>query len=695
MELLSPAGSFAAVRAAVLNGADAVYFGFGDYNARRNAKNLTEDEAKQAISFCRTRGVKTYITLNTLMTDRELIKAEKYVKLMNEEGADAVIVQDLGLARLIKMVAPDLPMHASTQTSVHSLDGVIAAEKLGFSRVVLARELPLTEIEMISKNASIETEVFIHGALCMCYSGQCYMSSVIGQRSGNRGLCAQPCRLQYSFFGEAPDYHLSLKDLSLAGHLQELKDAGVSCLKIEGRMKREEYTAICTSIYAKALKEEREPNRMEIGQLVTAFSRDGFTDGYLTNKKGNWMFGVKSEAPPKEEKVLYHEAKNSYAPDKEISRVVLNFSFVARKGKKVLLACEDENGNNHIAEAPPAEIAVNRWTTITDIEGSLKKTGGTIFTPGNISAHIDDGLVVPLSAINSMRRECTQNILEKRNKFKTRKSTTFHPGLQRINRTEAPEFTISVLKFEQLSIDLLSCRPKILYLPLYEAFRNREDIEVLQSGGQNCGLVMPRVIFDSEWPVIEKWLLKMRSIGVVDILCGNIGQIEKLINLGFVPHGDFGLNVMNSQSLKELKKLGLVSATVSFELNISQIRDISKCIDAEMIIYGRLPLMVTENCILKSRTGNCTCESSSQLIDRTGKAFPIIREFNHRNVILNSHKLFLADKDDYKHIGLSYARFSFTTENQLECAKVINSYMNPGQYEPTMMTRGLYYRGVD
>ena len=695
MELLSPAGSFAAVRAAALNGADAVYFGFGDYNARRNAKNLTEEEAKEAISFCRVRGVKTYITLNTLMTDRELIKAERFVKLLNEEGADAVIVQDLGLARLIKMVAPDLPMHASTQMTVHSLDGVLAAQKLGFSRVVLARELPLTEIEYISKNAPIETEVFVHGALCMCYSGQCYMSSVIGQRSGNRGLCAQPCRLQYSFFGEATDYHLSLKDLSLAGHLRELKDAGVACLKIEGRMKREEYTAVCTSIYATALKEEREPTRMEVGQLVTAFSRDGFTDGYFTGKKGNWMFGVKSEAPPKDEKTLYQEAKSTYAPDKEVSRVNLNFSFVAYKDKKVLLACEDEDKNNHIAEAEPAEIALNRWTTVADIEGSLKKTGGTIFSPGAVNVHIDDGLMIPLSTINALRRECTQKILEKRIAVLPRRSAEFYPGFQRINRTEAPAFTISAMKFEQLSIDLLKCRPELLYLPLNEAYQNREDIEVLQSGGQNCGIIMPRIMFDSEWPKVESILSKMRAIGIVDALCGNIGQIEALIRMGFSPHGDFGLNVMNSQSLKELKKLGLLSATLSFELNMPQIRDISKCIDTELIIYGRLPLMVTENCVIKSRTGNCACESAVNLIDRTGKSFPILQEFEHRNVILNSHKLFLADKDDYKHVGLSFARFLFTTENQRECASVVNSYLNKENYEPSMMTRGLYYRGVE
>ncbi|MDP4108495.1 MAG: U32 family peptidase [Bacillota bacterium] len=695
MELLSPVGSFTAVRAAVLNGADAVYFGFGDYNARRNAKNLSEDEAREAVTFCRVRGVKTYITLNTLLTDRELSNAGKFVKLINDIGADAVLVQDAGLARLIKMVAPELKMHASTQMTVHNLEGALAAHEMGFSRVVLARELPLSEIAYISKNAPVETEVFVHGALCVCYSGQCYMSSVIGQRSGNRGLCAGPCRLQYSFFNDAPDNHLSLKDLSLSGHLRELEEAGVSCLKIEGRMKREEYTAICTSVYAKALKEKKEPDRMEIGKLITAFSRDGFTDGYLTNKKGAWMFGVRSEAPPKEEKNLFQEAKKSYSEGREIERVALNFSFVACRGKKVLLACEDQDKNNHIAEAKPAETAQNRWTTASDIEGSLRKTGGTVFYPGEINIHIDDGLMVPLSAINALRRECTEKITEKRASFKARRIGEFYPGFKRINRTEAPSYSVSVTKFDQLSLDLLRCRPEFLYLPLEEAFKHMDDIEVLLAGGINCGITFPRIIFDSEWPEVEAMLVKMKALGVSDALCGNIGQIKTAERTGFRPRGDFGLNVMNSQSLKEYKKLGLTSATLSFELNFSQIRDISKSMDTELIIYGRLPLMVTENCIIKSRTNKCSCENVNQLTDRTGKSFPIIREFKHRNVILNSHKLFLADKDEYKNVGVSFARFMFTTENQRECATVISRYLNKEAYEPSMITRGLYFRGVE
>ena len=248
-ELLAPAGSFEGVRAAVQSGATAVYMGFGTFNARRGAKNFTKEEMRQAISYCRARGVKTNITFNILALDKERQDAINDIKFLNEAGADALIVQDLGVAKLIKECAPDMPIHASTQMTIHTLDGALIAKELDFSRVVLSRECTLEQIKYITANASIETEVFVHGALCMCYSGQCYLSAVIGQRSGNRGLCAQPCRLPYKYDGcKKQCYPLSLKDLSLAGWLEPIVKAGVSSLKIEGRIKRPEYAAIGTAI---------------------------------------------------------------------------------------------------------------------------------------------------------------------------------------------------------------------------------------------------------------------------------------------------------------------------------------------------------------------------------------------------------------------------------------------------------------
>jgi len=238
MEILSPAGSPEAVIAAVQNGADSVYLGLGDFNARRGAKNFTDEEFEKAVRYCHVRGCKVYVTLNTLVNDRETEKALRAARLASDAGADGIIIQDIGLISIVRSALPDIPLHGSTQMSVHNLAGAEAAAEMGISRIVLARELSLEQIKFITAHSSIETEVFAHGALCFCHSGQCYMSSLIGRRSGNRGMCAQPCRMQYSLGGRMDDYPMSLKDNCLVDRLQEIEEAGVACVKIEGRMKR-------------------------------------------------------------------------------------------------------------------------------------------------------------------------------------------------------------------------------------------------------------------------------------------------------------------------------------------------------------------------------------------------------------------------------------------------------------------------
>ena len=266
-ELLAPAGSPEALRAAVQNGADAVYLGWGAFNARRGAKNFSDEEFAAALAYCHERGVRVFLTLNTLVTDRELPQALETAVQAGRLGVDAVLVQDLGVLRMVRQAAPDVPIHASTQMTAHNLDGVKKMADFGMTRAVLSRELSRDAIAYICERSPIEIEVFGHGALCMCYSGQCYFSSVIGGRSGNRGLCAQPCRLKYGWNGRADQYPLSLKDMSLASYLQDLKKMGVACLKLEGRMKRPEYVAIVTGVYARALKENREPTPEEMAQL--------------------------------------------------------------------------------------------------------------------------------------------------------------------------------------------------------------------------------------------------------------------------------------------------------------------------------------------------------------------------------------------------------------------------------------------
>ena len=352
MELLSPAGSMEAVAAAVQNGADAVYFGYGDFNARRGAKNFTREEAAAAVSYCHLRGCKVNLTLNTLLTDRELPGAAEVAAHASGIGVDAVIVQDLGAVRMLRQSAPDLPIHGSTQMSVHSLDGVKLCADLGMDRVVLGRELSRDQIAYICQHAPIEIEVFGHGALCMCWSGQCFFSSVIGGRSGNRGMCAQPCRLSYGWGARADEYPLSLKDLSMAGHLRELQEMGVACLKLEGRMKRPEYVAVVTGIYAQALREGREPTAEEVEVLRQVFSRQGFTDGYYMDEKGPEMFGTRQEE--REPKELYAQARASYESGENRKEPVRLYALI-QPGQPAQVAAEDKEGRLARVEGPVPE----------------------------------------------------------------------------------------------------------------------------------------------------------------------------------------------------------------------------------------------------------------------------------------------------------------------------------------------------
>lgn len=695
LELLSPAGSPESVMAAVQNGADAVYMGFGDFNARKNAKNFTDEDFYKAAEFCRVRGVKVHVTLNTLVADREMHRAVELARRAWRLGADALIVQDLGVLRAVRQAVPDMPIHASTQMSVHNLEGVKLAAAMGVSRVVLSRELSREEIAYICDKSPVEIEVFVHGAMCMCYSGQCYMSSVIGRRSGNRGLCAQPCRLPYSAGGRGVEYPLSLKDNCLIKYLKELEYCGVKSLKIEGRMRRPEYVAIVTGIYAKAIKENKAPTPEDMQILKDVFSRQGFSDGYYNNNKGKQMLGIREESD-KRELQIFTSARKNYLHT-EYQRVPVKFAGKVRFGERAKLAAVDADGNTAMATGPEPEPAFNKALTQETFAAQLSKTGGTPFYCGEVKSVIDEGVALSAAAINEMRRNALAELMEIRRALPERKEYEYEVFEKLPDIEESPFLTVSVLKASQLSRDMAELAPKVLYIPLEEVkdgvselkpFLNNEETEV--------SVIMPRVIHDNELGKVKQALEFAKGLGINSALVGNIGQIVLVRGMGFEVRGDFGLNVYNSRSLNVLKELGLKSATLSFEMRIEQIRGISKSLDTELIVYGRLPLMITENCIIKNSKGMCSCDNFSGLTDKNGFVFPVVREFGCRNVILNSKKLFLADRQsDYMTGGLWGVRLAFTTENAVECASVVGRYLNKNEYEPSGYTRGLYYRGVE
>ena len=692
LELLAPAGSPEAVTAAVQSGADAVYLGYGNFNARRNAKNFSREDAAAAVSYCHLRGVKVYVTLNTLLTDRELPSVAKVAAEASDLGVDAVLVQDLGVLRTLRQTLPDLPLHASTQMSLHSLDGVKMAADLGLKRVVLSRELSRPAIEYICAHSPVEIETFVHGALCMCYSGQCFMSSVIGGRSGNRGLCAQPCRLNYGWGDAADSYPLSLKDMSLAQHLRELSEMGVACVKIEGRMKRPEYVAVVTGIYSKLIHENREPTREELRQLQSAFSRQGFTDGYYINQTGSAMFGVREKEP--EPKELFAQAKASYS--RENPRVPVTFYAMIRSGESAKVGVEDPEGRVATADGPVPEAARSRALSKDEVCTQLSKTGGTPFVCSDIKVFVQDGLSLPVSALNAMRRQVLDDLTAQRTARPDRRKEEFQPGVRYESTREEPVYTFSLSNARQMTRDLLRWKPALVYLPVAEVAAHPEVLELAAKHNVPVAVTLPRILWDNEKAALKKDLDTVRALGVTDALVGTLGLIRPARDAGMNIRGDFGLGVYNSQTLKELRRMGFLSATASFEARLPQIRDLSKAIDLEMIVYGRLPLMITENCIIEGRYGRCGCENNNALTDRTGARFPVVKAPGCRNEILNSKKLFLADKQkDYQRLGLWAARLQFTTENAIECAQAAERYMGRGQWSPADYTRGLYYREVE
>ncbi len=694
MELLAPAGSMEALRAAVCNGADAVYLGADTFNARMNARNFSAADLQEAVVYCHVRGVKVHLTLNTLVLDREMPRAAELIRLAASCGVDAFIVQDLGMVSLCRQLAPDVPIHASTQMSIHSLEGVLEAAALGCSRVVLARELPAEEIAHICKKSPVEIEVFVHGALCMCYSGQCYLSSVIGRRSGNRGQCAQPCRLPYGYGRfESTRYPLSLKDNCLAGELDELRRMGVASIKIEGRMKRPEYVAIVTRAYRTVLNGGK-LTQADLQELETAFSRQGFTDGYFKGQTGSDMFGRWQESEDTAD--LFASARATYEQG-ETQRIGVRFYAMIHRGQPARLAVEDPDGNLCRTYGPVPEQAVYRSLTAQDLEQQLKKTGGTPYLCTSVRSSLDPDLMLPASAINAMRRDVIAELTAKRGRAEKPHLNAYDEPPRYDGISGEPQLTVAVRTADQITSRMLSMKPTVLYVPLselveYPELRQRVGVET------QLAAILPRVIWSGELVPIARQLRTVYDMGVRQVLAGNLGQLHIARAAGFAVRGDFGLNIVNSRAMRYLREQGLDSQLLSFELTLPQIRDISKAVPAEVLIYGRLPLMLMENCVIKNRTGTCTCQTGTvRLVDRVGEEFPIVKDPGTcRNVLLNGKKLYLLDKKDaFRGMGLWALRLQFTTENPSEIDKVLMDYQGRAVFDAGSYTRGLYSRGVE
>ncbi|MBR2100980.1 MAG: U32 family peptidase [Eubacterium sp.] len=663
IEILAPCGSRESVFAAVRCGANAVYLGAKDFNARRNAKNFDDNELCEVITYCHARNVKVYITVNTLVSDSEMKTAYKTVETALRFGADGFIVQDLGLAKMIKSCFPTARLHASTQCSVATPDGFSKLKELGFCRAVLPREMSIDEIRDIRSKTDMELEIFVHGALCMCVSGQCYLSSVLGSRSGNRGLCAQPCRLSFST-DNSGSFDLSLKDLDLISRVKEIEGAGVISLKIEGRMKRPEYVAAAVTACKKAIEGNLKPEDEEA--LRSVFSRSGFTDGYFTGKR-NDMFGIRSKEDVVAASSVLKELERLY--DKETPLIPISLEFTCKEKEPVKLVAK-ANGKEAVAEGSIPEKAINKPLSEERIRERLAKFGGTQYYTEDISISLDKGLIVSAREINSLRRSVTEQLDEAESPtFEKRKFEAIQPK----NKCAVPYYTARFLSAEQIPEN----HPfKRIFLPPWA-----ENEDFIKTG---AGVETPRGLFGAE-NKLKARLKELKEIGVTQALCSDLGAYESAKAMGFEVFGNFSLNVFNSESANLIN-----SPILSFELSAQQANSIN-AENTGIIAYGKIPLMLSRNCPVKNRIGCEKCRKNGTLTDRKGYIFPVICSPYPCVEILNPNPIVMSDR--MNEIKTDFIHFYFTDETKCQISDIVNLYKKQLKPEGNY-TRGLYYRGV-
>lgn len=666
-------------------GADAVYLGSTAFSARANAANFDREALKGAVEYCHIRGVSVYLAINTLLKNTELAEALALAEYACSLPVDALIVQDAGFAHLVHKAAPGLRLHASTQMSVHTPAGAKALYEAGFSRVVLARELSLGEIKEIAASSPLELEVFVHGALCMSVSGQCYFSAMLGGRSGNRGQCAQPCRLPFSVPG-GTGHDLSLKDLSAVSMLGELSAAGVTSAKIEGRMKRPEYVAAAVSACRLAADGQPVPQEL-LEQLRAVFSRSGFTNGYLEDKRGPSMFGFRGKEDVTGATAEVLTSLRALYKD-ERQGVPVDFQFTLKEQVPAGLEASDGEGHTARVSGEAAQQAVKLPLDEARCAAQLHKTGGTPYFCRNVACDIGQGLTLPVSALNSMRREALEELSCQRS---VRERPLFHAvSLQYDAHIPAPGIPRVRARFPSAADVPGAAREcELIYVPLAT---RPEELAALRGRGFRCAVEIPRGLFGTERQT-ENLLRRAMDAGVEEAWAGNIGAAALAKSCGMQVHGGFSLNIFNAASLAWYEQFGLADAELSFELTLKQAASIGGSLPRGLVAYGRLPLMLTRNCPAKNAGGDCkTCPKNTGLTDRRGVRFPI-RCAGGCSEILNSVPLSMADKTGEMK-GIDFVTLRFTVENSVESGEILTSFLQ-GENPDADHTRGLYFRGVE
>ncbi len=669
IEILAPAGNMENLVAAVYSGANEVYLGVQSFNARASAANFSFEELKKAVGFCHARNVKVNVTLNTIIYDRELEAFKNTVKQIADCGVDAVIAQDLASAKIIKEVTPSIALHGSTQMAVHNLAGALLLKEMGYKRVILAREMTLKQVEEVTKNCGIETEVFIHGALCMSLSGQCYASAFLGGRSGNRGRCAGTCRLPMSARGEKDDNHLSLKDLCAMEMLPALQKIGVKCVKIEGRLRTPEYVASAVDNARKALA----GNRFDKQLLAETFSRSGFTNGFFEGKLNKSVFGVRTKEDTRKTKATLPKLRELYR--REGQYVPIDFTFEMGEKESALTITD---GDNIFTQRFEAQVCDTDKDFEKSLRTSLEKLGGTPFYVRNAECNLIANKYIPLSAVNSARRQLVEKLLAKREEVVPHKVCEYVIPKQ-LPRFSHPKLVARFENIEQIPFNICD-RFEYITIPI-------EYIDVIPTEIENkVVLELSRDLFGKE-SQIKRQVEDAKNKGYNRFCVQNIGHIPFV--KGCEIFSSFTLNISNSLAATEYKTLGVNTITVSPEITLEQIGKITSEVKTIVIGYGHIPLMFVKSCPMHNVRTCAECDGTGILTDRKGMKLPLrchggIQGYRE---IFNPIPLYIGDKKSQ--INADYISLNFTIENRKEVEKITKIFCDARPFGADF-TRGLY-----
>ena len=684
--LLLPAGSPASLDAAINAGADEVYFGSKMFNARMGADNFELADIIDAVTKCHFYGVKVNVTLNTSVHDREYPDLLRLCEFLYRADCDSIICADPGVCAVLRENFPDLKLHASTQCAGHNAAAAKVLKNMGYSRMVVAREASFEDILLMRKEfPEMEYEIFVHGALCVCHSGMCSLSAFMGGRSGNRGDCAQPCRLP----AKDGSFPLSLKDNCLAKYMTEIIRSGVDSLKIEGRMKSPEYVYGVGKIYRTLIDEGRDATDEEIVKLERLFSRGGFTDGYFTGNIGSHMLGVRRE----EDKAQTKEAEITAAFEMKSARRRLPVKITAEFKKGTACRMQMTYGDVSVAVYGSApEEALTAPLTVDSVKKNLLKLGSTPFEPaeGGVSIVIDDNIMLPVSAINSLRRTACDQLLLKIN-------TVYHPNRGSFEmRAPSSPVTCAPLAPSSKSIahfthfHLMPARIYLggfshIYLPIEEYLKAPDHVREVVDGVE-----FPNVVMMREYHELDDMAVRVKLLGMKNVIVNNIGSLNIALKYGFNVHGGIGLNVQSARSANEFIKMGLTDVILSPELKLPAMKAIAELMPGRTgaAVYGKLPAMTVEKCVIRditmgkkapeiSKCAYCDTNAYSYIVDRHGAKIPVRRTFTHRNILYNSVPVYMADKLSTVTGGvIGDLHYFFCDETATEAFEVIEKYRN-------------------